>query len=465
MTPTDFITTMKSASIYLVYFVLMCIWVQTVRGQDTQETRLRVTAPLNPIKNNDMVSIHCQVWNLDKDQQRVLIQRTIGDQVQPQLISLDENIQTNEEGIDQRFFLAHRRLNTGSVVYFLSIIDVTRSKDEGVYTCQLRSKSLEPLGIDGSVTVKVQFFPSEPWPQCTSSYNAGETVKSGTRLKFNCTSVDGFPKVDITWKKTPGSGDTLDATSEGHNNGIAYSHLDLVATTRYNEVMLICMISSSAFPDIVARTCHIGPLKVIPDPMNPEPDFNDNNELERTKPGGSIQHPISPPDYNYDEYKDGDGDIVNRESAECTEVCSSLSSPAFYWIIATIIASVLAFIFLIIGIIIAIKLCHMPTSNQNNNIMDQSIYRQPLDDVYERLECSRDDNRMYMALHGLRKPDNLVVQTNVPVEIEGNYTRTPTATLLLPGAPGGQYGLPISGPTTDTHPPVILRPMTPDKLS
>ena len=421
-----------------------------------------------------MLSIHCQIWNLEKGQ-KVALQRFMRGETT--LISVDETIQSS---VDSRFFLAQRRLSTGQMVFFLSIIEVTREKDEGEYTCKVINSDLTPVsGASESVEAKVQFFPSEPSPECFPQ-QAGK-VKSGTRISFNCTSVDGNPPVEITWQKT-GSKEILPAAYEGHENGIVYSRLELVASKKYNEAVFICMISSSAFPDIKARTCTIGPLTVIPDPLNPEPDEQglDDNDKEQTKPGGKSEYPVSIPG------KDENGNNNNVDSlspADCSEVCSSLDSPAFYWIIATVVAAILALLFLIIGIVIAIKLCHMPNNHHNNNMMDQSIYRQPLEGLYERLEYGREDlrnpDRMYMALHGLRKPDNLVVQTNIPVEIEGNYTRTPTAPgglggaphemlpgappCVLPGAPGGPCGPPEGRQTPVTFRPIT--PCTPDKLS
>ena len=438
----------------IMSLVVMQVQAQTL--SPSPETTITVTAPLNPVREGDMLSIMCKITNLEREDS-VILRRTVNGETEK--ISLDQTIQGS---LDNRFFLANRRLSSGAMVYFLSVIDVTRDGDEGEYECRVIQ---EDKIMTKKINAKVQYFPSERSTQCSSDFLATAVVVSGTRISFNCSSEDGLPEVDIAWAVTTTTGEELRYTHT-RADGMVHSKLSLEASMRYNDAVFICKITSAGFE--TERTCHVGPLTITRNPLNPdEPDYYP--PPPNTDPGrGSNQ---AGPDVDiYDDTdsnpgsnpgiirRPGDSDVT---TTDCSAICASQQSTStFYWIIATVVAAILAILFLLIGICIATKLCNMQKSRSSQYSTVPHIgqiiqYRQPqLEDVYERIECgggNRDDERMYMALHGLRKPDNLVVQTDMPVEIEDNYTRTPTAPIqhggtpvmmgavLLPSSEGGTY--------------------------
>ena len=115
--------------------ILLCwtfiINIDFAHGQEDPPI-IKVTAPINPVREDAMISIHCQIWNKVEGQE-VTMSRKLKGAARSQRLSWDEKVQNDD---DDRIFLAERRLTDGSVVYFLSIIEVTQS-DEGTYFCKI----------------------------------------------------------------------------------------------------------------------------------------------------------------------------------------------------------------------------------------------------------------------------------------------------------------------------------------
>ena len=102
------------ASFYITQWLKLTILVNFFSNILTYSDVIVATSPVNPVKEQGLLTIHCQVRNLD-DNHQVTITRRVGDRIQQ--ISVDEDVLGN--AVDERVFLAVRQLLDGSTVYFL----------------------------------------------------------------------------------------------------------------------------------------------------------------------------------------------------------------------------------------------------------------------------------------------------------------------------------------------------------
>ena len=368
------------------------------------ETKVKLTVPVSPVKEIGMLSLKCQVFELEESHQ-ISISRKVGGS-RTEILSMDGHIQG---GVDDRFFLATRRLAEGSVVHFLSVINVER-EDEGEYFCTIFKLSDEGSMItitrDAS-TVEVSYFPKDVYPMCSQS--PGPYIQGNT-VTLNCTSEDSNQLVDIKWKRTNRAQEIIDTTEQVHNDGFTYSVHQFRLQLADNQAVFLCEITHPMFPDTV-QTCHIGPLNVLPNPLA---DFDESNYPLPTRTPESENK-----DDNWVKSLDNIGGGIAEKAGNCKDVCDSISSGVSYWVIATVGACALAIFFLFIGIILAVKL-HRRL--HHHNILPPSSYH---DDIYSEIHSRMDSNRVYMTLAKIDNPVNQGTQPNW--KLEGNYTGTPIA--------------------------------------
>ena len=403
------------------------------------DTEVAMNAPVNPVPIGGMLSIHCRVLNMNEETQTVQISREMADGAKYAALTMGDKIYTDDD--DERIFLAVRRLSDSSKVYFLSIIDVKRS-DEGVYKCKLLQKNPMAELVIKPVSVTVNHVPDEA-PECSAmqrtSYTAGDT------LNLNCSSEEGSPMVTLAWYRSTQAAKVL--ASKTHHlkkDGTVISELSKTLYESDNQAMFICKLTSDAFPD-VEKTCHIGPISVLPNPL-----FTDKGPAELEDENSAfdssdeLEYPNNVRDKNNG--RGGGEDSVDFPTLAdpnntCSEYCSTLTAPVLYWIIATIAISILAIIFLMIGIVISMKLCNATSDEQARRqsaaVKTAHLLQRgfaplppgvPGEDTYAELEGKPgDENRVYMMLDR-RSPYVPEMQPlNPNLEREGNYTRTPTA--------------------------------------
>ena len=393
--------------------LLIVIYINT---SAVAETKLSIKAPINPVRLDAMLSLYCKVQDLDEDTHTIAISKEDERGQNYQQLSMGDNIQID----DPRVFLAVRRLSDGYKVFFLSIINVER-EDEGIYKCKLLLKNPTSEIEAHPVRVNITYMPDQN-PECSSSEPL-ENMMAGDTLNWNCSSEEGFPKVTLTWVRSNPVRGTVLKSQPLKQTGKVVSQLSHRLSEYDNQAMFICELSSEAFPDAQPKRCHIGPVTVKHNPFyTSEPYLDDNSAY--IGGGGVVNN-------NKDNTKVGfptPGSPLNNKP-ECKDYCSTLTTPVFHWIIATISAGVLAIIFLIIGIVISIKLCNLSStrSSQTGRIMMQQR-RYPLtDDTYAELDSKQDEgNRVYMMLDRSHIPEMQPLNPNL--DREGNYTRTPTAT-------------------------------------
>ena len=346
-------------------------------SQKNSQTSVKVTAPLNPVKEGDILSVHCKVERYQTTNQKVLISRKRDDETTETSLTTN-NIITEDK--NNRMFIAKRLLKDSSTVFFLSVTDITRA-DEAEYSCNVMENVYNLVAQD-SVKIQIQYFPKEG-PTCASSPVMPIEVLERELVILNCTSPVGNPAVDVTWIKT---GDHQTPVQEkGASGDIVYSTLKLYPTLADHETSIYqCEVRSNVFRgENNVNRCHIGPFKVIFNPTTPPPTrLTTTPSPVLTTP----YRPTSPP--------------VMPE--ECKEFCRLEQEPTiFYWTIATVIAGILAIVFLIMGIIILIKYCmalHSARAERGRGSRGRPSLVPAAEEVDAGVEFRRDDNRVYMSL-------------------------------------------------------------------
>ena len=155
-------------------------------------TRVKISSPIDTPREGELLSVYCQVWDMQPGHE-VTISRELSN-------GKGERLSWNEDillSVDERVFLAVRRKD-GSLVYFLTVMDVTRM-DEGSYSCQIVLQSeLRVISAD-SMEMRVNYFPLETYPRCSGPVQ----VMNGVEAVYNCSSTDAFPSINLKWSGTP----------------------------------------------------------------------------------------------------------------------------------------------------------------------------------------------------------------------------------------------------------------------
>ena len=352
----------------------------------TTDVRIKAEVPVNPVKEGAFLAVYCQVWN-SQDDYIVTMSRQLKGSIQKKMLSWDTRILA-----DERVMLATRPLQDGSTVYFLSILDITR-KDEGTYFCQVRTLAgNERVIANDTVNIDISYFPTDASPECSTTGNS-LVVREGHVIEFNCSSEAGKPQVTFEWSKST----EILQRAEDVPVDESYSVLRFKPTSTDNNAIFVCTITSAAFPD-KTRTCHVGPVTVIPDPSIKQalPSPTLKTEVHKSEPG--IEQPTGAP-----------------SASMCKQVCSNLNSNVHYWMIATVAFSIVAIIFIITGFCLLLryyKLSSAPTAVPVRPHINDG------DDTYEKLEY-RSDRKVYMAL------DKSWVPTHGQLELQTHYNVTP----------------------------------------
>lgn len=358
---------------------------------------LKASAPVNPIENGGILSLHCQIKELPKGH-RVEIYRRISDHDEP--LSVGDDVASD---VGDRVFLAVRYMGDGSVVYFLSITDIT-NEDGGTYLCKvIRTSGVIGQVAEEHVDINVVYFPSDHYPQCDSSLrnSPGLQIKEGSALKLNCTSEKGNPTVDIKWTKTGGK--VLPGNRVIESDYFVYAEAGITVTRRENNAVFLCEITSSGIPG-ESRTCHIGPITVI---KNTKSDVPSNTFPTQDNTYPVISTSELTPFHDFDITGEN---IRTKTSKNCIDYCASYSDDVFYWIIATAVCVLLGLMFLIFGIGLCLKYKRVSEMIKRTNAGFSST-RLAVDDIYAEVEAKA-AIKPYMSLDRARKCD---IPTLVPL--------------------------------------------------
>ena len=392
----DFI--LRISTLYIMSAWLLC--------KTSAETRVTLTVPVPLVKEQGMLSLKCQVYEAD-DSHRIQISRRVGGKTE--IVSMNGEVQKE---VDERFFLAERRLDD-SLVHFLSVINAGRD-DEGMYFCnvfQLSDRGFLDVIATASERIEISFFPADIYPECSPTTG---TLIEGNTIVLNCSSEDSNQLVDISWKRTSRDYDVLKTEEITRRDGVVFKELHLPLKMSDKQTVFLCEITHPLFPGEV-QSCHIGPLSVIANPMAKPDSSNDliPTRKDTEREGNENVH-------STDDKTKFPEETAAGKAENCNDVCNSFSSSSglSYWVIATIGACFIALFFLCIGIVLAVKL------HKRMNALPPS-YQYNQDDIYSEIHSRRDNNRLYMTLAKIDNPINPANQPNW--ELEGNYTGTPIA--------------------------------------
>lgn len=414
---------MSAGEIWLLLWCVMHLCMDLVNG----ETTIAITTPVNPVRTGNMFAIYCQVWNARNEHEVVLARSQSGI---TEKISLSRG--QLQPDVDERFFLAQRRKNDGSIVYFMSIVDA-KLTDEAVYTCNVYAPNRRPPIATASFRIKVQYFPHHRYPKCASEPAAGPDnqvdVYEGRPFGLTCRSQIANPVIQMRWLKLGERGNVEGEEKVRIKSGIMIGELRRMAEADDDGAIFICEISSRAFYG-KTETCGIGPINVIPRPRITVVHTTVSTpsvpkQWQRGTTSSTVAVPIT-----YRAYKD-----------PCRERCSDEQEVLFYWSIAAVISFVLCLVFLIMSVILCCKVCTMATpttrryhhqnsiTSANNSLNRNSLNRNGVvrsyvvppthpETVYVKLQRNSNSDRVYMTLEGYNTPESRVL---LPKEIYDKY--------------------------------------------
>ena len=312
-----------------VYSALQLIIIYQLCTTALSFTKVEVETPQTIARDGEVLTVYCRVWGIEQGYVVQHSRNLFGSKI-------TEHLSWNDEllgGVDDRFFLATRQLSDNSMVYFLSILHVTR-EDSGDYRCQLLKPTDDGFAeVDEDfVTADILYFPSEP-PVCSSL--SSMTISAGDEVILSCSSEAGNPQIDITWDRT-GSQPLPMAKTSMDDNKIAIE-IKFTASVDDDQTIFVCQSRSSSFPSRI-ESCHLGPLIV-----NPSSTHSHNTALG--SPGSRTLKPSS----NYPPAK----------TPFCERVCPYFSTQIMPWMGAAVGAAILTFLFIIADVTLCLKLRHM----------------------------------------------------------------------------------------------------------
>ena len=366
-------------------------------------TEVIASSPVNPVDQGGILSVCCQVKDLVASDHDVTLLRTVNGEVQR--LSLDEDVFSK---VGDRVFVAVRHMGDGSVVYFLSIINVVRTEDEGAYSCSVRKKASGSEVAAATLSVNITYFPSESDPACN---DIPTTLSVGDFITLNCSSEIGFPRVNIAWSRA--GGDTLLTDIRSEEDRI-YATTSFRVKSSDDSAVFLCSISSKQFPAL-NRQCHVGPINILTSSAPGNVPYNSaingvgstmstggiNRDVEDEKGGGNNNVDDSKMDSNLDTKAREISPTVLAE--KCSDVCPGgvTSSTGLYWIVATIVTFIAAILFLVIVCVLISKYYRL--TNQKYPVYT-AAYPRPGEKIYAELDGRRADNKVYMTIEKCDDP-------------------------------------------------------------
>ena len=357
------------------------------------ETTVQVTTPISPAIVGGILAVQCQIWDIQAGDS-VDIARTSKEG--SERISSGSNIL--DSSVQERVYLAIRTSTDGSILYFLTMLNI-RASDSGKYTCSVtRISGAVPTAIDyDSVDIEIFSFPDKSEPSCMGNPQS-LMLMEGSILELTCSSyARTIPIVNLKWRSLS-TYEYLQSTdvSEG---GTVVSNLYITIQKERHGTIFRCEMTSKGFPDRM-QSCEIGPISVMSAVDNVDRDFS----LTTTKPKDVIRLKTS-------------GTIE-----DCQHTCKSSSDTVFFLTVSTAATCLLTIIFLITTIIMCCKY---------NNISSGATQRQQCvptppslasDPVYVSLQRRNTNERVYMTLEDPNNPEGKVL---LPKEVfDEFYNRT-----------------------------------------
>ena len=364
------------------------------------KTTVELTSPVNSVTVGGILAIQCQVWNM-QEEYTVNLFRVVDGRTDPLTA---RGKYDSDSTLEQRAFLAKRTFSGGSLVMFLTVVDILPS-DEGEYLCKVHSVvrgTFHDIAQD-SITLDIHSFPNKNYPSCDSVPNT-LTMIAGQILVLTCTSEISKPVVQLNWScinaDVHSSLITQESTIIGDDGDTLMSQMTLTADVSHNGAIFECKMASDGFPDRV-RSCHIGPLQVSQNAGNRNskvPIHQNTGIMESTE----IKDPFP------------------------SELCDTPCEPEdqftlLYWAVATVGTTILMFVFLTTTIIYCCKYQKMSAEV----ITAQGSFSRcdGTEPVYVSLQRRQptERNSMFMSVEDPNNPGNKVL---MPREVFDEFYRS-----------------------------------------
>ena len=392
-------STVGNYSRYLaIMTVLLLTWTcLELLGYFTQVcygTIVIASAPVNPVREDDVLSLQCEVREIQTGE-KVEIMRTTIEGGRKELLYDADFVKSD------RFFVAEQRRNEGgttTVSYLLTITGVTR-EDDGIYLCKVLRKDGDAVELErafnsvimsamDSVHIGVVYFPGRSEPKCSINDISRAPLLTGTEVRMNCSSAMSNPSVSFQWFRA--GNETNRALPIPHPGVIDLTtnrlYFDFTYTLQDSDdgVVFICQISSPMFSG-QSQSCHIGPYKVIPaaahGPSNDvPPPSGDVHNLRRVPPLLILPTTATTPTVE-GVSSTGNDAIISEYGVTCLLV----NSPLLSWVIATVLAGTLLGIFLIVTVILIFKVrtLQRPRASKDWNTLPESIINSTSPDSFK----------------------------------------------------------------------------------
>ena len=384
-----------TASVALVIMLTEMILLSSM--VEAADTQVIISTAKYPVTNGGILTIRCQVWNFQQDHFKVNIFRVLNTPRTEQITNGMDILSS----MGQDVFLATRAFADGSVVYFLTMVDIS-DRDKGQYLCKVFDLSRFVYIAEDSIDIEIYSYPGNIYPLCTSVPTQPIVVSVDNILSLKCTSEKGFPTIVTKWMNTKTA--RYIATRNKTEGNLVYSESSILVDNSLHGTVFSCEITSSGFSDW-KRTCNIGPITV-------------NSYLLNNK--GSV---IIPEPNLGNQVIHNSGSIpILQLNGNCVE-CSSDDMLQFYLTIAIVGTGLLALIFLATTIILCYKYHHISTvaRREPTRVLTPQHSIEPVYVSLQRRSVNAD--REYMTLEDPNNPDNKII---LPKETFDDYCRTMT---------------------------------------
>ena len=383
---------MASSYFFAIAFLLNFFPLQS---ETAETTTVELTTPVHAATIGGILAIQCQVWKM-QDGYTVNLYRVLMNGRSEQITFMEEY--NTRSSLGQRGFVAKRTFSDGSIVLFLTVIDIS-SSDHGTYLCKVDSDlhgNFVEITRD-SIEIDIYTFPSNNYPLCSSAPNT-LTLGKSEQLILTCTSEKGSPVAELNWicSQNDIHFDIYDSQSKDSVS----SELRLIADATHNGAVFVCKLSSSGFSDR-ERSCTYGPLTVVSNAVDKNLKLSTQTSIN-----------IKDPNQNEGSSK------ANKCNASCPP-----DDPytILYWAVACVGTTVLMFIFLTTTIISCCK--YQTTSGEIVAAENSFTSCDGSEPVYVSLQRRQlpERNSMYMSVEDPNNPGNKVL---MPREVFDEFYRS-----------------------------------------
>ena len=367
-------------------FYLLCMIGLFPISVEAAQTRVELTSPVHPATVGGILAIQCQVWNM-QEVYRVNLFRVLMNGNTEELTTKGEY--DSRSSLGQRGFVAKRSFSGGSIVLFLTVIDISPN-DQGKYLCMVHSLTdgkYRDIAED-SMTIEIYSFPDKGFPTCNGAPNK-LTFNSKEHFILTCTSEKAFPTAQLDWTCVNIDNEIEDFVIRNPTGtDMVTSVLSITLDESYDGVIFECKMTSVGFPDRM-RSCTIGPLRIAR--LNSDKtNIKSPNTNAETKSSNEMKDSLP--------------------SEMCNTPCKSEDQyTLLYWAVATVGTTILMFIFLTTTIMYCCKYHTMSaeviTAQNSFTSCDGS------EPVYVSLQRRQpqERNSMFMSVEDPNNPGNKVL--------------------------------------------------------